>query len=67
MAQQMVNGSHYGNPGQGGSVTVTNRMTPRYAVVSEPNKGKHRKVNRIEERQHDANVRETLRKLGGIK
>lgn len=62
MAQQMVNGSHHG-----GSVTVTIRMTHRYAVVSEPNKGKHRKAKRIEERQHDASVRETLRKLGVIK
>lgn len=36
MAQQMVNGSY-----RKGSVTVTNRMTNRYAVVGEPNKGKH--------------------------
>lgn len=38
MAQQMVNGSHYE-----GSKTVTNRMSDRYAVVSEPFKGKHKK------------------------
>lgn len=38
MAQQMVNGSHYK-----GSETITNRMSDRYAVVSEPLKGKHKK------------------------
>lgn len=38
MAQQMVNGSHYE-----GSKTATNRMSDRYAVVSEPFKGKHKK------------------------
>lgn len=38
MAQQMVNGSRYE-----GSKTVTNRMSDRYAVVSEPFKGKHKK------------------------
>lgn len=38
MAQQMVNGSHYD-----GSVTFTNRMTQRYAVVNPPLQGKHRK------------------------
>ena len=69
MSQQMVNGSHYGKGinGQGSSVTITNRMTDRYAVVGEPNKGKHRKVKRIAAREHDSNVRETLRKLGVIK
>lgn len=36
MAQQMVNGSHYD-----GSVTITNRMTDRYAVVNPPFQGKH--------------------------
>lgn len=36
MAQQMVNGSHYK-----GSVTVTNRTSDRYAVVGNPNNGKH--------------------------
>lgn len=35
----MVNGSHYD-----GSVTITNRMSQRYAVVGEPFKGKHRKL-----------------------
>lgn len=38
MTQQMVNGSHYE-----GSKTITNRMTDRYAVVSEPFNGKHKK------------------------
>ena len=38
MAQQMVNGSHYD-----GSVTITNRMTQRYAVVNPPFQGKHKK------------------------
>lgn len=69
MAQQMVNGSHHGTGcnGQGSSVTITNRMSDRYAVVGEPNKGKHCKAKRIAEREHDSNVRETLRKLGVIK
>lgn len=38
MSQQMVNGSKYD-----GSVTITVRMSDRYAVVGEPYKGKHRK------------------------
>lgn len=38
MSQQLVNGSH-----RDGSVTFTNRMTNRYAVVSEPYKGVHKK------------------------
>lgn len=38
MAQQMVNGSHYD-----GSVTVTNRMSKKYAVVNQPFEGKHKK------------------------
>ena len=38
MAQQMVNGSYYN-----GSVTITNRMSDRYAVVGEPFAGKHLK------------------------
>ena len=38
MSQQMVNGSHYD-----GSVTITNRMSDRYAVVGEPQKGKYHK------------------------
>ena len=38
MAQQMVNGSRYD-----GSVTITNRMSDRYAVVGIPFAGKHSK------------------------
>lgn len=38
MAQQMVNGSYYK-----GSKTITNRMSDRYAVVSGPMCGKHKK------------------------
>ena len=38
MSQQMVNGSHYD-----GDVTITNRMSDRYAVVGEPYHGKHLK------------------------
>ena len=45
MAQQMVNGSHYD-----GSVTVTNRMSDRYAVIGEPFKGKHSKPQTVKHR-----------------
>lgn len=38
MAQQMVNGSYYN-----GNITVTNRMTDKYAVVGEPFHGAHLK------------------------
>lgn len=38
MAQQMVNGSYYHQ-----DITVTNRMTDRYAVVGEPFHGAHLK------------------------
>ena len=38
MAQQMVNGSQHV-----GSVTLTNRMSYRYAVVNPPFSGAHRK------------------------
>lgn len=38
MSQQMVNGSRYD-----GSRTLTNKMSDRYAVVSEPYNGKHLK------------------------
>lgn len=43
MAQQMVNGSEYN-----GSTTYTNRVSNRYAVIGEPNRGLHhqRKPNR---------------------
>jgi len=39
MAQQLVNGSY-----RDGSVTITNRMSDRYAVVGEPYNGLHRKL-----------------------
>lgn len=42
MSQQMINGSHYD-----GSTTFTNRMSNRYAVVSEPFHGKHKKTQDI--------------------
>lgn len=38
MAQQMLNGSHYD-----GSLTITERMTYRYAVVNPPFSGLHKK------------------------
>lgn len=38
MAQQMVNGSRYD-----GSVTITNRMSDRYAVINPPFEGRHKK------------------------
>lgn len=38
MAQQIVNGSHHD-----GSVTITNRMTARYAVIGAPYSGAHLK------------------------
>lgn len=43
MAQQMVNGSYYK-----GSKTITNRMSDRYAVVSEPMRGKHKKPQDVD-------------------
>ena len=42
MAQQLVNGSY-----RKGDVTFTYRMSDRYAVVSEPFKGKHSKPQDI--------------------
>lgn len=42
MSQQMVNGSHYDGP-----TTFTNRMSARYAVISEPFHGKHKKPQDI--------------------
>lgn len=42
MSQQMINGSHYD-----GSTTFTIRMSARYAVVSDPYKGKHKKPQDI--------------------
>ena len=50
MSQQMVNGSHYD-----GDITVTNRMTHRYAVVNPPEQGKHRKTKEQRERRHYLN------------
>ena len=38
MAQQLVNGSY-----RDGSLTITNRMSDRYAVVGEPHNGFHKK------------------------
>ena len=46
MAQQMVNGSRHD-----GSVTFTNRMSRRYAVVGTPGLGKHRKHGEEAERK----------------
>lgn len=51
MSQQMVNGSHYD-----GDITVTNRMTDRYAVVNPPEQGKHRKTKEQRERRHLFNL-----------
>lgn len=50
-SQQMVNGSHYD-----GDITVTNRMTDRYAVVNPPEQGKHRKTEEQRERRHLINL-----------
>lgn len=50
MSQQLVNGSHYD-----GDITVTNRMTDRYAVVNPPEQGKHRKTQAQRERRHALN------------
>ena len=51
MSQQMVNGSHYD-----GDITVTNRMTDRYAVVNPPEQGKHRKTEEQRARRHLINL-----------
>lgn len=45
MAQQLVNGSY-----RKGDVTYTFRMSDRYAVVSDPLKGKHKKPQDIRSR-----------------
>ena len=47
MGQQMLNGSHHD-----GSVTVTNRMSDKYAVVNPPESGKHRKTEEQRKRRH---------------
>lgn len=60
MSQQMVNGSHYD-----GDITVTNRMTDRYAVVNPPEQGKHRKTEEQRKRRHFINqIRR--RKMGSL-
>ena len=60
MSQQMVNGSHYD-----GDITVTNRMTDRYAVVNPPEQGKHRKTKEQRKRRHFINqIRR--RKMGSL-
>lgn len=51
MGQQMLNGSYYK-----GSVTVTNRMSDKYAVVNPPESGKHRKTEKQRKRRHNNNV-----------
>lgn len=51
MSQQMVNGSHYD-----GSVTITYRMSDRYAVVGEPYKGKHALTDAQRKRRHERNL-----------
>lgn len=51
MSQQMVNGSHYD-----GSVTITNRMSDRYAVVGEPFHGKHTLTDKQRVARHRRNV-----------
>lgn len=51
MGQQMLNGSYYK-----GSVTVTNRMSDKYAVVNPPESGKHRKTEKQRESRHAWNV-----------
>lgn len=47
----MVNGSFYN-----GSVTFTNRMSDRYAVVGEPFHGKHALTDKQREKRHRRNV-----------
>lgn len=51
MGQQMLKGSYYD-----GSVTVTNRMSGRYAVINPPECGKHRKAEKQRKRRHFQNV-----------
>ena len=57
MAQQMVNGSYHN-----GSVTMTNRMTRRYAVVNPPFCGKHLKSDPKSLRRQEAWERSQWRK-----
>ena len=51
MSQQMVNGSHYN-----GSVTITNRMSDKNAVVGEPFKGKYALTDAQRKRRHERNI-----------
>lgn len=50
MSQQLVNGSR-----RDGSVTFTNRMSDRYAVVGEPYKGLHKnpQTREAKEKRHN--------------
>lgn len=50
MSQQLVNVSLYV-----GDITVTIRMTDRYAVVNPPEPGKHRKTQAQRESRHANN------------
>ena len=59
MAQQLVNGSH-----RKGDVTVTNRMTRRYAVVNPPGEGKHHRSKPIPI-QNRMWFRKRMGKVGG--
>lgn len=61
MGQQMLNGSHYD-----GSVTVTNRMSDKYAVVNPPESGKHRKTEKQRKRRYFHNVRMREIKKDGL-
>lgn len=62
MSQQMVNGSHYN-----GSVTITNRMSDRYAVVGEPFHGKHALTDKQRQARHKRNViNRILRKQANV-
>lgn len=58
MAQQLVNGSH-----RKGDVTITNRMTQRYAVVNPPGEGKHHRDKPIP-RKNRAWFKKKLHNLG---
>lgn len=57
MSQQMVNGSRYD-----GSVTITNRMSDRYAVVGEPFHGKHALTEQQRKRRHIRNIEKRILK-----
>ena len=63
MSQQMVNGSE-----RKGDVTITIRMTDRYAVVSPPFSGKHKKPQtdeyKIRRKAHWKTRNSNLRRKG---